>query len=265
MEAKEKKAIEAIEKKINDNYYKSPEFANKTASAAVSEGGRMALQQLMGSVLVELFSGIITEIKDAYKNGRCQDSILADIKVRCKRIAANVATKWKEHVVSFGEGFLAGVLSSIVTTILNTFVTSAKRLARLLREGFNSVLRAFKTIVLRPEGTTMADAKHEAVKLIFTGGVLCGSILLEDAIEKIISSVIVLAPIATIISIAVTGAITALAIILISLMIDKLDLFGAMEAKKNNFVSKSLTNDLNEELDKFEKITKDRTFLIDMS
>jgi hypothetical protein len=265
LDAKDNQARAEIEKKINDTYYRSPDFAKNTAHAAASEGGRMALQQLMGSVLIELFSGIIFEVKDSYKNGRCQDSILADIKVRCKRVVGKVASKWKEHAAALGEGFLAGILSSIVTTIINTFITSAKRVARLLREGFNSVLRAFRTVILRPEGTTMADAKHEAVKVIFSGGVLCGAILLEEVIEKAISTVVVLTPIATILSMALTGAITALTMILVSLMLDKLDLFGSMAAKKNDYVSQSLSNDLNKELNRFEEISKDRTALIDMS
>jgi hypothetical protein len=48
-------------------------------------------------------------------------------------------------------------------------------------------------------------------------------------------------------------------------MLDKLDLFGSMAAKKNDYVSQSLSNDLNKELNRFEEISKDRTALIDMS
>lgn len=264
MKRKEEKAQQALEDEINDKYYRSQEFARNTATAAASEGGRMALQQLMGSVLVELFSSIIYEVKDAYKHGRCQDSILADIKLRCKRVVGKVVSKWKEHAAALGEGFLAGVLSSIVTTIINTFITSAKRVARLLREGFNSVLRSFRTIILRPEGTTMADAEHEAVKVMFSGGILCGAILLEEAIEKAISTVVVLTPIATMLTMVLTGAITALTMILVSLLFDKLDMFGAMEAKRSDYVSESLTGDLRKELDRFEAITSNRTSLIDM-
>ncbi|MEI6057256.1 MAG: lactate permease, partial [Lentisphaerota bacterium] len=138
-----------------------------------SEVAKMGLQQSVGILLSEFFSSVFDEVKDVYKH-----SFRADFKVegffailgaRLKRIAEKVTSKWKDVLTAFKDGAISGFLSNLATTIINMFVTTAKRVVRMIREGFFFLLKAIKMLIFPPKGMTFKQAAHEATKLIGAG------------------------------------------------------------------------------------------------
>lgn len=90
-----------------------------------------------------------------------------------------------------GAGFVAGVLSNLITVFLNTLMTTSKRVIRMFREGFMSLLRALKTLAMPPKGMTFREGAHEALKVICAGAVVIGGVALEEFIEKSILTILV--------------------------------------------------------------------------
>lgn len=250
-------ARKEYDENINKKYYTSKKFVMGTVSTGVNEGAKMGAQQAFGYLLVEFFSGSINEITDAYNNGLEGDSLYKDINTRLIRIGRNVADKWKGAIEGFSAGFISGFISNLITTIVNIFVTTAKRLVRMIREGVFSLLKAVKLILVPPENMSFVEVMHEAMKLIAAGGIIIAGVALEEVIEKLVLGVPFLAPFAPVATAVIVGSLTAIAMSLVAYLIDKFDILGVMKAQETTFMLKNLDKDIDEKLKRCESISEE--------
>ena len=231
-------------------------FAKNTAKTGLSEGTKMGAQQGFGILLVELLTQAMEEIKDVFNNGRELDSWIQDIKMRLKRIGSKVADKWKDALDGFVSGGLSGFISNFITVMINRLVTTCTRMIRLIREGVFSLFKAAKTVLIRPEGTSFREASHEASKLIMSGVIVAGGVLLEEAVDNIVSTIPLLAPIATTVTMITVGSITGIAMAMSAYVIDRLDLLRVIEIEQHNYIIKHLDDGISENLERSEEIAE---------
>ncbi|WP_028489982.1 hypothetical protein [Thiothrix lacustris] len=260
----EKKLKEQIQKgketsamHLPSNTDKAKYYLKNSVSTGVGEGAKMGVQQAFGYLLVEFFSSAIIEIKDAYNNGLEGNSLYKDIKTRLIRIGRNIADKWKGVVEGFSAGFISGFISNIITTLVNMFVTTAKRLVRMIREGVFSLLKALKLILFPPADMSFTEATHEAMKLIAVGGIVIAGVALEEVIEKIVLSVPFLAPFASVATAVIVGSLTAIAMSLVAYLIDKMDILGIIKSQETRYVLDKLDKDIDERLKRCESISEE--------
>jgi hypothetical protein len=224
MEADEK-ARKEINKEINKTYYSSGKFAKNTAIAGAKEGAKMGIQQALGLVITEFFTAVFDEIIDIYKNGYStnfeDDKFFSVLKERLKRIALRIKDKWKDAAMAFKDGFISGFISNLVTVVINAFVTTGKRVVRIIREGIFSLFKAVKTLIFPPENMTFEEALHEAKKLLATGLIVSLGVIIEQYIDTIIKGTAVLEPFSDILTTVFVGAITGLAVTMTVYHIDK--------------------------------------------
>jgi hypothetical protein len=220
------RADRAIDGSINKKYYRSKKFTKNVAKTSFNEAKKMAFQQAIGTALSEFFLAAIDEIRDWYKSGR-GNLMLGE---RLKRIGMRVAKSWKRVLTAAAQGALAGFLSNLATVLVNVFVTTQARAVRMIREGFMSLVRAVKTLVLRPEGMTFAEAAHAATKVAFAGGIVIGGIVLEELIIQQLQA-LGLGLVAGVATAVIVGSVTGIVTALVTYSLDKLDLFG-VEAKE---------------------------------
>lgn len=240
MSEHEDQARKAIDSTINETYYGGDKFKIKLAGTSLVEGGKMGFQQAMGEALVEFFAAVFDEMRDLQRNGATETAFLREAQVRFGRVAKRVASKWERLLSAFAGGFLSGLLSNLVTTLINVFVTTGKRLVRVIREGFLSLLRAIKLLVLRPEEMSPRQALHEASKIMVGAGIVIGGIALEEIVAKHIALVPGLGVIAEPLTAAIVGSLTAIATAVAVYFIDKADLLGVKQAEKFAFISSDL-------------------------
>lgn len=233
-------AQKAQDSAINKKYYSSKKFRNEVVSSGANEGFKMGVQQAFGTLLIELFSATFEELRALFRLGLEGPSLFADAKARLKRVGQRVAAKWKDAIAGFSGGFISGFISNFVTVIINAFVTTGKRAVRMIREGIFSLLKAVKTLLFPQEGLSYREAAHEAIKLIATGGIVVAGVAAEEAIEKFILSVPLLAPIAGMLTVVLVGALSAIGISLVCYLLDRVDLFGAIEIQRSKFVLRQL-------------------------
>lgn len=131
------------EKHLPSNKEKSRYYVESSAITGVNEGVKMGVQQAFGVLLVEFFSSSFVEIRKAFDEGLEGESLYEDIKNRLKRIGSNLSSKWKGIIRGFSGGFISGFISNLITTIMNMFITTGKRLVRMIREGVFSLLKAY--------------------------------------------------------------------------------------------------------------------------
>lgn len=213
----------AIDARINRDYYLSGKFAGAVAATGVKEGAKAGLQQAVGVALIEFFAAAFDEVQDIYRHGMQEDSFAAEAKLRLRAIARRVASKWEAVLGALRSGFIGGLLSNIVTALVNAFVTTGKRMVRIIREGAISLVRAIGLIVFRPASMSKREALHEASKLVVAAGVVSVGVMLEEVLSKALGPY--LGPLADPVTAAVIGSITAVATTFAVYLLDKADFF----------------------------------------
>lgn len=256
IEKKYKKSKDFIKKQQRNQQFKKQ--GTETLIASGHEGLKMGLQQAVGIVLKELTEGIFDEISDSLQNGfkgknNIDKTFFAALKERLMRVGNNVLSKWKDLVKAFGEGFFSGFLSSFVTVAINIFVTTSKRVVRIIREGFFSLRKALKLLFFPPENMSYREAAHEATKLIIASLAITGGVLLEQYLDTLLKKSV---PFADMVSTVVIGIVTGLTTSLLVFMLDKLDIFGVNQEKQHDFIVGELDKMTNNSFEDAEHILK---------
>lgn len=248
----DKNSRQQINQQINQEYYTSKKFVANVAKTGITEGAKMGLQQAVGIVMVEFFTLLFDEVIDVYKNGfktsYSDQTFLNALKTRINNIATKLKERWKELAKKTLEvgimGFISGFISNLATVAINMFVTTSKRIVRIIREGIFSLFRAVKLLLFPPSGMSFEDAFHEAKKLIATSVVISIGILIEGYVDTLTKSI----PIVGTLNLGsiLVGAITAFATALIVYYIDK---------KQNDKQAiKGLVNQTDKSFDRIEKM-----------
>jgi hypothetical protein len=247
-----KRSEKAIEGAINKKYYRSGKFAKNAAITSAHEAKRMAFQQAVGTAVSEFFLAAIDELQAWHKSGR--GNLM--LQERLKRIGTRVAKSWRKVLSAAMQGALAGFLSSLATILVNVFVTTQARAARMVREGFMSLVRAVKTLARRPEGTTFAEAAHAATKVAFAGGIVIGGIVLEELIIQQLQA-LGLGFIAGAATAVIVGSVTGIVTALVTFGLDKLDLFGVEAEASGVRLQRALESDMARSLELCEAMVKE--------
>lgn len=252
-----KKGKATSEEYLPSGKEKAQYYIKNTATTGLNEGVKMGSQQAFGVLLVEFFSSSFIEIRNAFNEGLEGETLYKDIKIRLKRIGHNLASKWKGVIQGFSDGFISGFISNLITVIVNMFVTTAKRLVRMIREGVFSLLKALKLILFPPANMSYQEVMHEAMKLIAAGGVVIAGVALEEVVEKMVLSIPFLAPFAPVVTAVIVGSLTAIAMALVTYLIDKMDFFGVIKIEETKYVLISLEGDIQETLKRCENVTEE--------
>lgn len=243
-----KKAKEVKENHLPTNLEKGEYYLKNSASTGLNEGSKMGMQQAIGLVMTEFFTALFDEILDIYKNGFSNgfedDRFFIVLKDRLKNIALKIQAKWKNVAIAFKDGFLSGFISNLVTTAINMFVTTGKRVVRIIREGIFSLFKAIKMLIFPPENMTYEEAMHEAKKVVASGLIISLGVIAEQYIDTLIKGSIILEPLSDILTTIFVGAITGVAVTMTVYYIDK--------KKNDKDAIKKLINDTDEKFENLE-------------
>lgn len=239
----DRQARKAIEKAESKAYYKFikkdkngkihlSKFAKNQLTAGGKEAARNAIRAALGELLVVLVNQTFLEVKAFIKERKqATENVFVEIQNRLKRVVARVLAKlkqWKENLKNMAEGFISGFCSSLVTTLINVFATTAKRFVRAIREGIFSLIKAFKILFFRPAEMTEEEAMKTVIKLLSGVAVTTLGIAAETAINTFIQSVPLVGQFASTITPAVMGILTGIAVALISYYVDMAFHFAKM-------------------------------------
>ena len=82
------------------------------------------------------------------------------------------------------EGFVAGALSSITTTICNIFFTTAKNLVKCIRQVAASIVQAGKVLLFNPDNLMFGERIKTATVILSTGASVLVGTAVGEAISK---------------------------------------------------------------------------------
>ena len=181
MRAQHTKSRTAYEQRLSFGYYTSSSFMKATTKASAKVGFKMGLRQALGLVFSEIWFAVRDEIKRA--KGSSQ-SLFTTIGNAIRRGYENAKTRYKEIWNQFISGSIAGVFSSLTTTICNIFFSTAKNIVRILRQSWASLVEAAKILFFNPDCLPVGEKFRAASKIIATGASVVVGSLIGDMIQK---------------------------------------------------------------------------------
>ncbi|MBI1320206.1 MAG: hypothetical protein GC168_14860 [Candidatus Hydrogenedens sp.] len=220
-------------------------YGKEIVSTGASEATSMGVQQAIGLLLHELASGLIAEARDFFKQwrgGSLGGGVLQDLRERFQRIGSRLVRRWDVAFKAFVEGSISGFVSNLVTFVINTFLTTFRRVVRIIREGTLSLLRAFKLLLFPPKGMTRREAAHEASKIFAAGLAVAAGLGIEEFVSKSLLAVApFIAPFADMIAVVVVGILTGIGSAILVYLLDRIDFFGVVESRRHALVMADLS------------------------
>lgn len=244
MLAADKKARKEYDHKITVAYYTSGKFIKNTAVTSAKEAGKMGIQQALGLLLCDLTNAFFDELADCWKNGiavKPNEKPLSAMRTRLKRVGAKVIRNWKNLILAFRDGAISGFLSNLLTVFINTFMTTARNIIRIIREGMQVLFKAGKALLFPARGISREEARDAALKLLVASALSVGGIALQDMVTKAFAAM----PFPgkeTLISIGV-GVLTGVSTAVVMYALDKWDPFGAKDVKKREALAQRILDD----------------------
>src|SRR5690606_29951260 len=102
-----------------------------------------------------------------------------------KRAFEKIKRQYKTLLQQFQSGLLAGILSSVMNTLINIFFTTAKNVGKILRETWVSITEAVNTLSFNPDHLPCGELLSAVVKVLGTGVAVSAGVLIQEAVGKL--------------------------------------------------------------------------------
>ena len=197
----------------------------EVSMASFSSGIAQAKKQVIGLLMHYGTSIFIEEIQSYVANWKNYNRIaerlfaLKDMGIRIKdrliEKAKDIKNIIKEIFTSAKEGFISGIVGTIVTTLINMVATTIKSVGKILQDSVTTLISAFKMWTKNPNNLDKATLVKETIKMISLGVSASIGIIAEEGIKKALIPTalsMVAEPIGIIGGILITGSCSALLI-----------------------------------------------------
>lgn len=180
-------ARQNIDAKINVAYYTSSSFAKDLSRAAGTVGLQMGVRQALGFVFAEMWFAVKEEFRLDVSDTFDLGEFLQKIGRGVQRGFENAKCKFPEIFSRFLSGTVGGALASLTTTLCNIFFTTAKNAVRLIRQAWASIVEACKVLFINPQGYPFGERIRATAKILATGASVVVSVLVNEAVSKIVT------------------------------------------------------------------------------
>lgn len=162
-------------------------YSKGMAKDSLKQGSQMAIRQGLGVVLTEVTMTIIDEVpktikmlKGDFSVEKFFSSMGSLVSVAFERVKAKLV-----HILeAIKTGFVSGAFNSIITTIINMFLTTAKNIVRLIRQAMVSITEAVRILFFDKEERTTGERVIAAAKVIITGASTVLGVFVEQALSS---------------------------------------------------------------------------------
>lgn len=181
MKKADEKARKEYDGEINKQYYTGSKFLKATGIDAAKGGLKMGVRQALGLIFAEVWFELKEAIPELFKDQ--SDSFtfkkfLEKLKAIGISIWGRIKLRFKDIFEEFKNGMLAGVLSSLTTTVMNIFLTTQKTIIKLVREMWSSLVTVAKMVFFNPKRLSVGELTREVVRVLSTGvAVVLGAII----------------------------------------------------------------------------------------
>lgn len=181
MIAQYEKSRAAYEKEVAKAYYTSRVFFKDTAKAAGKLGVKMGMKAVAGLIFAEVWFAVEDEFNKLVSFGK---EMFYAIGRGIKKGFNKACQSYKVLIDKFFGSAIAGVLSSLFTTITNIFFTTAKSFVRIIRHTWASLVEAVKVLLFNPDCLPMGERIRSTAKIIATGASVVSGVMVTEALNK---------------------------------------------------------------------------------
>lgn len=215
-----KEARRAYEHQANKTYYTSSKFLKATALNSGKQAGLQGLKSAAGAVVFQasdiLFDAIVPVLQ-GWNEYPSMGSRVEDLQARTKEGFSDLNERIKEIGGTFTAGLGGGFVSALFNTVINTFTSTSKNVARLLNDVARSLWKAIKILTSGDPSIPLSIKIKEAVKLVSTAVIATGGVILSEQVTLALAET-PFSPVADIVgsgvSAIMTGLVTALVLYL---------------------------------------------------
>jgi hypothetical protein len=185
----------------------------KQSGELLVEGGKaagyLALRQVLGMILKDVVQGLIDDVRYLVREGfNGARTLLELVQDRLQATFKTLREKWGEYLKEGASAGLSGFFSTLLTLVVNSFITTAKNIVTLIREAVLALVRSIKVIVAPPADMSKGEVAFEVLRLLSAAVATCIGLALEETIKKALESIPLLAPIAGELAPVIAGIIT---------------------------------------------------------
>lgn len=172
-----------IDEEINRAYYSSARFLGDAAVAACKRGVEMGIRQAVGFYFLEVWIACEEELKGI--DSHCEiGTVITAIKTGVAKGSESALKNYKDLFRNFGEGFIAGAMASVTTTLINIFITTDKNTVRYIRQASASIVQAGNILLINPHNLLVGDQLKAATITLATGASVIAGTAVGSLIEK---------------------------------------------------------------------------------
>ena len=228
------RAREHYEARIAKSYYASTQFYTDAVVAAGLRGVEMGARQALGFIFLEIYYSCkdeLTAVPPGSDFAECLEAIARGIPKGVDR----ARSQYKGLLSQFSQGFLAGALASLTTTLCNIFFTTEKNLVRNIRLGYAAVVQAGNVLLLNPDDLLLGDQLKMTTVILGSGASTIAGYYVGDLISKTpLASDSEVGPAVTrFVSILVSGLLSCTLLILL----DRSKLVNTLVGKMNRYAT----------------------------
>ena len=177
-------------------------------STGAKDAGKNALRQAFGVLLYEFVNGSFVEIKVLMKDRHGEQNLIDLLIESLKRVMQRVLNKLKAALEALLHGGVQGFISNFFIFLINNLITTAKKFVTVIREGMQGLWQAIKLMCNPPKDMPAMEIARQVTKIIAAVVTTGLGMLMEESVKGFIASIPVLAPIADVLSTALTAIIT---------------------------------------------------------
>ena len=135
----------------------------------------------------------------------------------------------------FAQGFWAGALASLTTTLCSIFFTTEKNMVRYIRQGYAAVVQAGNVLLINPDDLLLGDQLKMTTIILGSGASVIAGTYVGDLLSKTpIASVPEVGPVVTrFVSVLVSGLLSCTMLILL----DRSKLVNTLVGKMNQYAT----------------------------
>lgn len=162
-------------------------YSKGMAKESLKQGGQMAIRQGLGVVLTEVTMTIIDEVpktirmlKGNFSVEKFFSSMSSLVAIAFERVKEKLA-----HILeAIKTGFVSGTFNTIITTIINMFLSTAKNIVRLIRQAMVSITEAIRILFFDKEKRTAGERIIAAAKVIIIGASTVLGVFVEQSLSS---------------------------------------------------------------------------------
>ena len=183
MREKDSVARKEYERSLAEAYYSSDRFIIDAGVAAAKRGLEMGARQVLGFVFIEVWCACEDEIKSLPSGVSLSDCMKA-VATGIQKGFDNAKSKYRDMLAQFEQGFVAGAMASLTTTLINIFITTDKNMVRYIRQGYTTVVQVGSILLINPDDLLLGSQLKSAMVALTTGASVIAGTAVGNQIAK---------------------------------------------------------------------------------